>query len=95
MLVQARAYALIGDANLELKNYEEAITYYKKASDYKPNEYFTPRYLMKLGLAYELNNDYKSAAEAYGKIADQYSGAQEYNDARKSKARAEELAGQE
>ncbi len=94
LLVQARANALIGDAYLELKDFDNAISYYKKAADNNPNEFFTPRYLIKLGLAYELNNDYKGAAEAYTKIVDDFSKAQEYNDARKYKARAEELAAQ-
>jgi tetratricopeptide (TPR) repeat protein len=91
-LVQARAYSLTGDAYMELNDLENAISYYKKASDYKPNEYFTPRYLMKLGVAYETNKDYASAAQAYTKIVDDYSKSQEYNDARKYKARAEEMA---
>lgn len=92
LLVQARAYSLTGDAYMELNDLENAISYYKKASDYKPNEYFTPRYLMKLGVAYEANKDYAGAAQAYTKIVDEYSKSQEYNDARKYKARAEEMA---
>lgn len=94
LLVQARAYALIGDAYLELKDASNAVMYYRKAADYKSNEYFTPRYLMKLGLAYEVNNDYSGAVEAYDRIVEEYSKSAEYNDARKYKARAEELAKQ-
>src|SRR5687767_7191500 len=52
ILVQARAYSLIGDTYMEEQNYEEAARYYQKASDYKPNKQFTPAYLMKAGLAY-------------------------------------------
>lgn len=92
LLVQARAYSLIGDAYMERNDIENAISYYKRASEYNPNEYFTPRYLMKLGLAYEANKDYTSAAQAYTKIVEDYSKSQEYNDARKYKARAEEMA---
>ncbi len=92
LLVQARAYALIGDAYMELKDLDNAVSYYKKASEYKPNEYFTPRYLLKLGIAYEAKKDYAGAVTAYSKIVDDFSKAQEYNDARKYKARAEELA---
>ncbi len=94
LLVQARAYALTGDAYMELKDFSNAISYYKKASGHEPNEYFTPRYLMKLGVAYEANGDYKGAASAYGTIVDEYTKAQEYNEARKQKARVEELAQQ-
>jgi prefoldin subunit 5 len=46
---------------------------------------------MKLGIAYEANKDYENAAKTYTTIVDDYSKAQEYNDARKYKARAEEL----
>lgn len=91
LLVQARAYALIGDAYTELKDTENAISYYKKASEYNPNEFFTPRYLIKLGMAYEVNNDFASAAKAYTTIVDTYPKSQEYNDARKYKARSEQL----
>ena len=57
-LVQGRAYALIGDAHMEQGDFDKAIKFYKKAADYKPNQYFTPTYLMKLGLASEKSNDY-------------------------------------
>jgi hypothetical protein len=49
-LVQARAYSLIGDAYAEKKSFGDAIDYYKKASEYKSNKFFTPSYLMKLVL---------------------------------------------
>jgi tetratricopeptide (TPR) repeat protein len=91
LLVQARAYALTADAYMELKDTENAISYYKKASEYNPNDFFTPRYLMKLGIAYEVNKDYEGAVKTYSTIVDDYSKAQEYNDARKYKARAEEM----
>ena len=91
LLIQARAYSLIGDAYLELKDNENAVSYYSKAADYEVNEYFTPRYLMKLGMACEISNDFDGAAKAYGKIVDNYSKASEYNDARKYKARAEAM----
>ncbi len=91
LLVQARAYSLIGDAYIELKDNDNAISYYEKASAYEPNEFFTPRYLLKLGMAYEINKDFDGAASAYGKIIDNYSKSSEYNDARKYKARAETM----
>ncbi|NJO02755.1 MAG: tetratricopeptide repeat protein, partial [Bacteroidia bacterium] len=39
LLIQARAYSLIGDAYLELKKYEAAIDAYQQAADYKPNAF--------------------------------------------------------
>lgn len=85
-LIQARAYALIGDANLELEKYDEAISFYKKASEYKPNEQFSANYLMKLALAYELSNDKGKAAETYDLIITKYPKSAEVVDAKKYKA---------
>ena len=92
LLLQGRAYGLIGDAYMELGNYNDAANYYTKAADYKPNEFFTPEYLMKEALAYEKLNDYQAAIAAYDKIIEKYAKANEYQNARKQKARLEALA---
>lgn len=89
-LVQARAYSLIGDAHLELKEYDQAISYYKKAAEYKPNRYFTPAYLMKLGLAQELNNDLSGALASYTTVVEKYGDQSDATDAKKYKAMLEE-----
>jgi tetratricopeptide (TPR) repeat protein len=93
LLLQARAYALIGDANMELKKYKEAADYYQKAADYKANDYFTPGYLMKLAIAREENKDYTGAAEAYEKVVNDYPTAGEVNEAKIMLARAQAQAG--
>jgi tetratricopeptide (TPR) repeat protein len=87
LLVQARAYSLIGDTYMEEKNYEEAAKFYEKASDYKPNKFFTPSYLMKAALAYEKSNQIEKAKEAYDKIINEYWESAEFQNARKLKAR--------
>lgn len=89
LLVQARAYSLIGDAFVEKKSYSDAIDYYKKAADYKPNKFFTPVYLMKLAGAYEANKDNEGALEAYSTIVDKYEESQEANLAKKYKSKLE------
>jgi tetratricopeptide (TPR) repeat protein len=89
LLVQARAYSLIGDANVEMGNYDEALTYYKKAYTYKPNEYTTPAYLIKAAVVYEIKEDYKSALDCYATIVEKYVNSSEYQTARKHKARLE------
>lgn len=89
LLVQARAYSLIGDAYVEKKAYGDAIDYYKKAVDYKPNKFFTPVYLMKLAGAYEANKDNDKAIEAYATIIDKYEDSQEVNMAKKYKSKLE------
>jgi tetratricopeptide (TPR) repeat protein len=87
LLVQARAYSLIGDTYMEEQKFEDAAKYYDKAANYKPNKFFTPAYLMKAGLAYEKNNQTDKAKEAYDKIITDYWESAEYQDARKLKAR--------
>lgn len=87
-ILQARAWCLMGDAYSELEDNDNAIKYYKKASEYKPNEQITPAYLMKLGLAYELTSDWKGAAAAYDKIIKDFPQSQDVTDAKKYKAKA-------
>ncbi len=93
VLVQARAYALIGDAYLELNKYKEAADQYEKAANYKANEYFSPGYLMKEATARELAKDYDGAIRAYTKIVDEYQNAAEVTDAKQYLARAQAAAG--
>jgi len=90
-LVQARAYSLIGDAYMELNKLDEAIDYYKKASNHSPNDFFTPEYLMKLGLAYELKNDYSMAAQAYETIVEKHKKSDAVNKAKRALGRAESM----
>lgn len=92
LLIQARAYALIGDANMEMENYEEAVSFYNKAANYNPNEYTTPTYLIKAAIAYEVMEDYSSALNCYSTIVEKYVNASEYQSARKHKARLESKA---
>lgn len=87
LLVQPRAYSLLGDANMELQKYDEAASYYHKASTYKPNKFFTPTYLLKEALAYEKLNQTDKAIEAYDRIITEFFDAAEYQNARKYKAR--------
>ncbi len=89
LLVQPRAYSLIGDAYMELQKYEDAVTYYAKAASYKPNKYYSPTYLMKVALAYEKLNKNDKAREAYEKVITQFWDSPEYQNAVKLKARLE------
>lgn len=89
MLVQARAYSLLGDAHMEQKNYEDAARYYGKASQHQPNKYFTPTYLMKEALAYEKLNQNEKAIQAYDRIINEFWDSSEFQNARKYKARLE------
>lgn len=89
LLVQARAYSLIGDAYSEKKAYGDAVDYYKKASDYKANKFFTPAYMMKLAAAYEANKEPKEALAVYTEIVEKYAESSEAVSAKKYKAMLE------
>ena len=91
-LVQARAYSLIGDGQMEQNLFTEAAGYYKKAVDYKPNESYTPIYLQKLAIAQENAGNYTAAAAAYGTIIEVYFKSRLVQEAKKHKARLEGLA---
>jgi tetratricopeptide (TPR) repeat protein len=90
-LIQARAYSLIGDAYMELDEFDKGISNFNKAASYKPNKEFTPIYLTKLAVAYEASGDLNKAAETYGLIVDEYFGSTQYQEAKKHKARLEGL----
>jgi len=89
LLVQARAYSLIGDSFMEEKKYEDAAKFYEKAANYKPNKHFSPSYLLKEALAYEKLNQNDKAKETYDKIITLYWDSAEFQNARKFKARLE------
>ena len=91
MLVGPRANCLIGDAYLELNNLDDALQYYKKAALHAPNKYFSPRYLMKAALVQELQKNYSDAISTYGQVIEKYYESQEATDAKKLKARLEQM----
>lgn len=91
-LVQSKAYSLIGDANLELGNLDEAISSYTKAARTNENKYTTPKYLAKLAVAQEEAGKVAEAIATYGEIEEKYYESFEYAAARKHKARLEGLA---
>jgi tetratricopeptide (TPR) repeat protein len=71
-MVAAEALGGTADAYVELKDYDKAETYFKKAADKASNKFLTPMYLKKLGLVYETQNDNKSADDAYKRIKNEY-----------------------
>ena len=89
-LVQSRAYALMGDAQLEQGKAKEAADLYAKAADHNANEYFTPGYLLKQGVALEAAKDNEGALKAYDRIINDYATAQEVADARQANARLQQ-----
>lgn len=94
LLVQARAYALIGDAYMEKKSFDEATEYYQKAADYKPNKFFTPGYLLKLAIAQEQAKQNDKAIDTYTNIIEKYGQSAEAVNAKKYKSMLEAMVGE-
>jgi tetratricopeptide (TPR) repeat protein len=88
-IVAPIALGAIGDANLELGNNDEAITYYLKAASASDNKFTTPIYLMRAGQIMELEGKYKEAVEVYKKIKTDYNESAEGREVEKYLARAE------
>lgn len=71
-IVTSEAMGSTGDAYVELKDYDKAETYFKKAIDKANNNFLSPLYLKKLGLVYDAEKEYKSAVESYQKLKTDY-----------------------
>ncbi len=71
-IIAPEALGGAGDAYVELKDYDQAVTFYKKASSKGDNLFAAPIYLKKLGLVYEEQKDFKAAVNTYTKIKTDY-----------------------
>lgn len=94
LLVQARAHCLIGDAYMELDEFENAVGAYTSAISYRPSRTFTPTYHMKLAIAYEKLDKYSDAVLQYDEIINKYPKSPHVPDAKKYRSMATGLAGQ-
>lgn len=71
--VQAIAYGTIGDASAELKKTDDAVSYYKKAGEYFPeDESISSEYLFRAAYYLELNGKVDEAIEIYTTIKNKY-----------------------
>lgn len=86
------ATGAIGDAYMETGKTEEAISQYLKAAEQNENNFTSPVYLMKAGLAYESSGDYNNAKKVYQKINQDYPESAEGRSIDKYLARAEAFA---
>ncbi|MDR0420505.1 MAG: tetratricopeptide repeat protein [Prevotellaceae bacterium] len=87
-ILQARAYCGIGDAYVELEQYDDAVSYFMKAANYREND-FSASYLMKAGITYEQLGKYAEAVEVYKKIKTHYNKTTEAQEIDKYIERAE------
>ena len=79
-LVSVVALGALGDAYVELDDYEEAVSFYEKASNRNENDFTSAIYLKKAGLTYEALEDYKKALDAYSKIKTEFPNSAEARD---------------
>ncbi len=89
LIIAAQALGNTGDAYVELKDYDKAATYYKKAADKGNNNFISPIYLKKLALVYEAQKKYSDALESYQKIKTDFPESSEASSIDKYIARAE------
>ncbi len=79
----------IGDANMELGDTDEALSYYEKAAEASVNNFTSPVYLQKAGFAAEKVGSYDKAIDYYAQIKENYPTTSEGRNADKYIARAE------
>ncbi len=87
-LVAPMAIGAIGDAYMELNNTDKAIDYYLKAANKRKNDLTTPLFLMKAGMAYELEGKNDLALKTYTRIKTDFARTNEGRDIDKYIARA-------
>ena len=87
-MISSLAKAATGDAYMELGDVEKAASNYISASSSNTNNFTTPIYLQKAGIAYEMVGNYKKALEAYETIEKDFSRSSEARDIEKYITRA-------
>jgi tetratricopeptide (TPR) repeat protein len=88
IILSAVAIGAIGDANFELGKIDEAIKFYMKAADKNTNNFSTPLYLKKAGMAYEGQSNYAEALKLYERIKKEFGKSTEGREIEKYIARA-------
>ena len=89
----AQTLGNIGDAYVELEDIDQAISYFEKAANASGDDYTTPMYLIKAGIAYESMGEYAKAADAYRRITVDHPNCDQILDVKKYLGRAENMPG--
>jgi tetratricopeptide (TPR) repeat protein len=91
-IIAPLAEGAIGDANVELANYDAALKHFIKAAQMSKNKFSAPLFYKKAGLVYEEMKEYSKAAEIYELIKKDYKESTEGQEMDKYIARAKTLA---
>lgn len=82
-----------GDALVELGRNDEAVKLFEKAAGMAKNDFTTPMYLMKAGILHEQAGNWKEAAKAFKRVADEFPTSSDASQARKFAGHAEAMGG--
>ena len=80
---------LKGDCYVQMGDYETAVDLFEKAAEREANQFTSPLYYKKAGLAYEALNDNESAVTVYEKIKNDWPKSDEARDIEKYIVRAQ------
>jgi len=83
------AIGAMGDAYMELGDFNKAADHYEKAAERKENEFTSPMYLMKAAATQEILGNYKDALEHYKTIKSEFKNSTEASNIDKYIAKAE------
>jgi tetratricopeptide (TPR) repeat protein len=83
---------LIGDCYVETGNIKEGISYFEKAAAKANNDFLSPLYLKKAGIAYENLQQYDDAIKVYTAIKEKHAASMEASDIEKYIIRAQMLS---
>lgn len=78
--VEKVAHGSLGDAHMEAGNIQKGIEAYRQATSGKGDLLITPVYLLRLGVAYQMNDKPEEAKKAYGRIRDEFPGSMQARD---------------
>ncbi|MDR2058491.1 MAG: tetratricopeptide repeat protein [Dysgonamonadaceae bacterium] len=77
IIMSSAITGMIGDCYVELKEFEKAIDYFKKAANKANSSLMSLTYLKKVAVTYESLGNYKEALNAYNTIKNKYPESQE------------------
>ena len=73
----------------ELDELDEALDYYKDATQNSNNIFTAPRYMMKQAMIHEINDDFSEDLELYKELESSYNTSREYQNIEKHISRVE------
>ena len=89
IMLGSMVIGLKGDCYVEMGDYETAVDLFEKAAERESNQFTSPLYYKKAGLAYEALNDNESAVTVYAKIKNDWPKSDEARDIEKYIVRAQ------